>query len=105
MRGLSQASGIALTCFAAILICSKIGYFKGDLAHRAAIWRHLASIRFAMAFTLASSAAQKARLTAAVRFFGGTRLAILRGAFASTGGSKTKGTEAASASGEPTEAK
>src|SRR5262249_26589909 len=80
------------------------GHIKSDRAHRAAIWRHLASIRFVICFTLASSAAQNARLTAAVRYLGGPRLATC-GAFAVPGGSETKGTEAASAKGEPAAAK
>ncbi len=53
--------------------------------HRAAICRHLASIRCVMAFTRVFSAAQKARLTAAVRILGGLRLAM-RSAFALRGG-------------------
>jgi hypothetical protein len=53
-------------------------------AHRAAIWRHFASIRFVMAFARASSAAQKARLTAAVRFLGGPRRGT-RGALSAKG--------------------
>lgn len=80
------------------------GHIKSGRAHRAAIWRHLASMRFVMAFTLASSAAQKARLAAAVRILGGPRL-VTRGGLAVMGGSKTKGTETVSARGEPTDAR
>jgi hypothetical protein len=47
--------------------------------HRAAIRRHFASIFALIALTLASWAAQKARLTAAVRIFGALKLRCERG--------------------------
>ena len=69
--------------------------------YRAAMRRHLASMRLVIAFTLASCAAQKARLTAAVRILGP------RFAAGATGkaGSKTNGTEIAAANGDPAAAK
>ena len=69
--------------------------------YRDAIRRHLASRRLVIAFTRASCAAQKARLTAAVRILGPRFAARATG----KAGSKTNGTETAAANGDPAAAK
>jgi hypothetical protein len=69
--------------------------------YRDARSRHLASRRLVIAFTLASCAAQKARLTAAVRILGARLAAGVIGKV----GSKTNGTEIAAANGDPAAAK
>jgi len=73
----------------------------GKCPQRDAMRRHLASTRWVSAFTLASSAAQKARLTTAVRILG-PRLAVR---VCGKMGSKTKGTETPDAKGEPAAAR
>src|SRR5450631_2510908 len=69
--------------------------------YRDATRRHLASMCLVIAFTRASWAAQKARLTAAVRIRGPRFAAGTRG----NGGSNTNGTEIPAAKGEPTDAR
>lgn len=69
--------------------------------YRDAMRRHLASMRLEIAFTLASCAAQKARLTAAVRILGPRFAAGATG----NAGSKTNGTEIEAAKGDPAAAK
>src|SRR3984893_18267499 len=63
--------------------------------------RHLASMRLAIALTLASCAAHNARLTVAVRILGPRFAAGATG----NAGSKTNGTETAAANGDPAAAK